>query len=240
MKSIFIIFQVLFIGLNICWAENICLTNLDGMAAQPIEDLYVAYGLGIITQLDVNFNEPANGYATIRMLKNIGQEKSLKQFKVAITPLTSAAIFPNPNALTSKAHPYLPFAQWPIIAEKPYFFSIIQTTNQYLLTAIDSTSRWEKEEEMKAYLASGQLQKDKERADILDEEIRSSRKEMTQLLTELKPLNLSEEEFRARIAPLEKRDKELRSELEEVWSHFKYIPHNTELFGGTENASSVE
>jgi len=171
------------------------------------------------------------------MQENIGQEKDTRLFTVVFSPITAVPDVLNSDIFAVNDHTQPPVTPWTAEIGKAYFMCISHRTNGYFLSSIDFIDRWNEEQERKDYLASGQLQNDKPRADALQEEITSVNKALTQLLIELEPLNLPEEEYRARIAPLENRDKELRTELEEVWSHFKYIPYDAAIFGHPEPLS---
>lgn len=218
MKNIFWIILVLFTVLSASYADDIGGTNLSAEASPPIESFFSAYGLGNITRMKVDPDHPDNGHATIQMLENIGQEKGTNQFEVAISSFTAAPIFPNPNRFAPNEPPYLPLAQWMVEFEKPYFVQICRRTNDYFLTSIDFVARWDEKQGRKAYLASGQFEEDKKQAYALIEEIDSIRHEISRLTAKFESLEISDEDYQNRMAPLEKRENELNAEYQEVWA----------------------
>lgn len=201
-------------------------TNAGTTAVKPIEEFYAAYGPGIIARWQADSGRPGHGIAAIQMQDNIGLENETRLFTVSFSPITSVPVSLNSNELAP---------QWSAERGKPYFVCISRHTNGYFLSSVDFFERWEEEQKRRQYLASGRLEMDKASADALLEEIQSVGNELARLMAELEPLNLSEDVFRSRIAPLEKRDKELRAELEEVWSNFKYLPHDAEIFKDKEH-----
>lgn len=207
--------------------------NMDG--AKPIEAHFAAYGLGTVLRVKVDPDQPDHGLAIIQMQENIGQEPATNRFVVVIDPYTTAPAFSTHDDIPKDGAWYLPLSQWPIDPTQTYFVQIYRRTNDYFLTSIDAVARWEEQQGLKAYLASGQLPKDKEKAEELNEELDSLRQEMSRILAGLDP-NISDDDYFAVMGPLEKREKELSAEYFEVWSRMKYIPFNADIIGGAENA----
>ncbi len=203
--------------------------------AKPIEDHFAAYGLGTVLRLKVDPDHPDHGNALIQMQENIGQERTTNQFVVVIDPRTTAPAFPKSAEIPIDGIWSLPLSQWPIDPEQTYFVIIARRTNDYFLTSIDVVARWEEQQGLKAYIASGQLPKDKAEAEAINEDLASIRQEMSKVLAGMDP-NISDDDYFAVMGPMEKREKELSDKYFEVWSRMKYVPHNAAIFGGAENA----
>ena len=202
---------------------------------KPIEAHFAAYGLGTVLRLKVDPGQPDHGLAMIQMQENIGQETTTNRFVVVIDPYTTAPAFSTHNGIPRDGALYLPLSKWSIEPTQTYFVKIFRRANDYFLTSIDDAARWEEQQGLKAYLASGQLPKDKEKAEELNEALDSLRQEMSRILAGLDP-NISDDDYFAVMGPLEKREKELSAEYFEVWSRMKYIPFNADIIGGAENA----
>ena len=105
----------------------------------------------------------------------------------------------------------------PLSLRRHDFVTLSRRTNNYFLTSIDAEARWEEQQGLKAYLASGQSPGDKAKAEALKEELKSLRQEMSKILAGLDP-NISDDGYFAVMGPMEKREPELRAEYFEVLS----------------------
>lgn len=227
----------LFVGI-FCGMILACSAPLSTHGVEPdgrmgdtnsVEDHFAAYGLGTVLQVIADPDRPDHGLTTIQMHQNIGKESGTNRFVAAIGPLTTARAFPYSDGIANNGSAHLPLSQWPLEPKQSYFVVIARRTNNYFLVSIDNGKQWEQQQGLQAYLASGQLPKDKEKAAELAEDLDRLRQEMSQTLAGLDP-NISDEKYFAIMKPLETRERELSAKYQEVWSRMQTVPHTHPVF----------
>lgn len=234
MKNTFRFIFVLLMAAGSSHADVVGGSEAGPTALPPVESMYAAYGPGIVTRWQPDPDRTGHGRTTIQMQENIGQENETPVFTAAFSPVTAIPELLNAGESGAANSVQQTSAPWTPEIGTAYFVCISHRTNGYFLSSIDGIDQWQEEMERKTYLASGQFQRDRARADVLAEEIDRIGSELARVQTELEPLNLPEAEYLARIAPLEQRNRELRAELEKIWSHFRNIPLDAAVFQDAE------